>query len=259
MRTTAVLSLLLLALLSACEGDVYPPRYRYSAQDTLTVDVTQSNRKQLVLIAVNGSITITGTPGATDISIFAVERVEAYSQADAEDGLSEIEVDVDSTDASVIVQTNQPSGSGGRNYIVNYTITVPSEFGMVVDGANGDVSIERVDGYVSVHLANGSIYLGGILGGVTATLANGNIDGQVTLPLGERLVLSTSNGEINLSIPQTTSAQFYAETGRGTVTVVGLDLKNAEIKRYRVTGTLGYGEGLVSLNVANGTIFVQGF
>lgn len=259
MRTSVVMPLFSLALLTACDNDVYPPRNRFSAQDTFAVDVTRASRQQLVLVSVNGTVSVTGVSGATDISIFAVKCVESDSQVDANDRLSEIEVDVDSTDSSVIVHTMQPTNTEGRNYIVDYTVTVPREFGVLVDGANGDMTVQRIDGNVSVDLANGTVYLGEIVGGTFVNLANGIIDAQVTLPLGKRLILSAANGEITLRIPQTTSAQFSAEAGRGRVTVVGLNLQNAEIKRYRVTGTLGNGEGLVAVNVANGAIYVEGF
>ena len=260
MRTTVVLSLLAVFLISACDDDgIEAPQNPFAAQDTFNVAVTKSSRRELDLRAVNGAISITGDAGATTISVFAVKRVEAPTQADADARVRQIEVVVDSTADAVSVETVQPTNTEGRNYIVNYVVQVPRDFNIVVTSANGDVALKNINGIVSATIANGRVSLAGIVGSTTVVVANGVIDGQVTLPLGGLLDMRVANGEIDLMIPQSTSAQFHAEVEIGSVTVVGLNLQNAVVERRRVTGTLGGGDGAVSLIVANGEIFVEGF
>jgi len=260
MRTTVFFFLLAVFLISACDDDgIEAPQNPFAAQDTFDVTVTKSSRRELDLRAVNGTISITGDAGATTISVFAIKRVEAPTQADADARVRQIEVVVDSTGDAVLVETVQPSKTEGRNYIVNYEVQVPRDFNIVVTGANGDVALDDINGIVSVTMANGRASLAGVVGSTTVILANGAIDGQVTLPLGELLDMRVANGEIDLMIPQSTSAQFHAEVEIGSVTVVGLNLQDAVVERRRVTGRLGAGDGAVSLIVANGDIFVEGF
>jgi DUF4097 and DUF4098 domain-containing protein YvlB len=260
MRTSVVLTLLALITIASCgDDDIGSPSNQFSAQDTFIVDVTKATRRGLNLTGVNGSVSITGVSGATSISVFAVTRVEAPTQADANARLPQIEVQVDSTALAVIVETNQPKNTEGRNYVVNYTITVPQDFSIVINSANGDVKLKDINGIVSVNQANGNVKLDDIVGSTTVGMANGSVEGRVTLPLSGTLDINLANGEIDLEIPQSTSAQFRAEVGNGSVTVVGLNLQNAQVERYRVTGTLGGGDGTIDLDIANGEIYVEGF
>jgi len=263
MRTSVVLTILVLIMIAGCgDDDIGSPNNRFSAQDTFAVDVTKAARRELDLSGVNGTISITGASSATTISVFAVTRVESDTQADADARLPQIEVNVDSTvnnNTVVNVETIQPTNTEGRNYIVNYTITLPRDFNIVVNSANGDVPLKNINGIVSVNLANGSVLLDGIVGNTAINAANGSIEGRVTLPVSGAIDMNLANGKINLEIPQSTSAQFHAEVGSGGVTVVGLFLQDAVIERYRVTGTLGNGDGTIDLNIANGEIYVEGF
>jgi DUF4097 and DUF4098 domain-containing protein YvlB len=260
MRTIAFLSLLALILVGACgEDGIEAPDNRFSAQDTFAFDVTKASRRELTLQGVNGAITVSGLPGATAVSIFAITRVESESQADADARISQIEVKVDSTVNAVLVETVQPKDTQGRNYIVNYTITCPADLQVVVAYANGTTLLQDINNSVSIGAANSEVVLEDIVGSAMVSLANGSIDGRVTIPTGGTIGMAMANGEINLEIPKSTSAQFHAETANGSVTVVGLDLQGAVIERYKVTGTLGSGDGTISMTMANGTIYVECF
>jgi hypothetical protein len=261
MRASVVFLLVMSSLLfSACGDDgVESPEKRFSAQDTFAVDVARASRKELDLYGVNGTIIVEGSPGATAVSVFAVMRVESDTQADADAHLAQLGVQVDSTDQAVLVETTQPTQSGGRNYIVNYTVTLPQGFNVVVNNANGNVTLRRVVGIISIDLGNGAVSLDNDEGSTAINLANGTIGGRVTLPPGGEMSMNLANGNVNIEIPQSTSAQFHAETGIGSVTVVGLYLQGAVIEQDRVTGTLGGGDGTIDLSVANGDIYVEGF
>jgi DUF4097 and DUF4098 domain-containing protein YvlB len=260
-RKSWVLLLLVSVVFSACGDDdgVEGPNNRFSAQDTFSVDVTKSSRRGLNLQAASGSITVSGLPGATAVSVFAITRVESDSQADADARISQIEVEVDSTADAVLVETVQPNNTQGRNYIVDYTITCPVDFQVVVASANGSIVVRDIDGGVSIGAANSGVVLDDVVGDTEVILANGTIDGRVTIPTNGTINMNAANGKINLEIPQSTSAQFLAVAGNGSVTVVGLFLQNSVIEPNRVSGVLGAGDGTVTLNAANGEIYVEGF
>jgi hypothetical protein len=255
-----LLPLLVPVLIAACGDDsVESPENRFSARDTFAVDVTKSSRSELDLTGINGTIAVKGVAGATAISVRAIARVESDSQADADARISQITVDVDSTGDAVLVETQQPSNTGGRNYVVDYTVTVPRSFNVFVTGVNGSVPIEGIDGFVTVDFTNGSVALNGIVGGTAVNLVSGRIDGRVTIPPSGELDVDVASGFVKLGIPISTSAQFEAVTGTGTVTVVGLNLQGGVVESNRVTGTLGGGDGTVSVTAAVGDITVEGF
>jgi hypothetical protein len=260
MGARLLLPWVVLVLVAACgDDDVESPDNRFSASDTFAVVVTQSSRSGLDLTGINGTIAVEGVAGATAISVYAIARVESDSQADADARISQITVSVDSTGVAVLVETQQPSNTEGRNYVVDYAITVPQSFNLFVTGVNGSVPLEGIEGFVTVDLTNGSVTLDDIVGGTTVNLVSGRVDGRVTIPPSGELDVDVASGIVNLGIPISTSAQFEAVTGSGTVTVVGLNLQGAVVERNRVTGTLGGGDGTVSVTAAVGDIIVEGF
>ena len=89
-------------------------------------------------------------------------------------------------------------------------------------------------------------------------MTNGNIDAGMSLPLNERIDLATVNGNVNLTIPTSTSAQFSASVTFGTVRVSNLNLKGGTSTTQAKSGTLGDGEGTIALRSSIGDITVTG-
>ncbi len=89
-------------------------------------------------------------------------------------------------------------------------------------------------------------------------LFNGTIDGEVTLPSDGEIKFDTFNGAINLSIPVSTSAHFFASVVNGSINITNLDLDVLQSPNP-LEGTLGAGAGMITLEVDNGDINVSGF
>jgi DUF4097 and DUF4098 domain-containing protein YvlB len=87
---------------------------------------------------------------------------------------------------------------------------------------------------------------------------NGQITASVTLPSAGEIDMSLVNGNVDLRIPQTTSAQFSATVAIGSISLTNLSLSNETVTPNSRTGTLGGGDGTISLDAGNGTIAVQG-
>jgi hypothetical protein len=258
-RPGAFLILAVLLLSTACEDDVTGSNPRFTAEAPFSFEVQRAARTELRLEGVNGTIEITGDPAATSVSVTGMRRVESDSQEDADAHLPDLTVDVDSTDTSVIVRTEQPSVSSGRGYIVDYTISLPVTFTVNAVNANGEISVNTLTSDVVIHNANGRIRATAIEGNATMGLANGEIIASVTIPDGGTIEANVANGEIILGIPQTTSAEFSAMVATGSITTTNLTLSNITQTPTSLTGTLGDGDGSISLGVGNGTITVDGF
>ena len=157
------------------------------------------------------------------------------------------------------MKTSQPKSPNGRDYIVNYEITVPRDFAVTALDVNGKVILDELNSTVTVSVVNGEADLNEIDGSATVAVVNGRINGDVTLPFEGWAVMSVVNGDIDLDIPQTTSAQFSANVTNGTVAVHNLTLENEHTTLHSVVGRLGYGQGTIALTVTNGTIEVTGY
>ncbi|UCG52933.1 MAG: DUF4097 family beta strand repeat protein [Candidatus Latescibacterota bacterium] len=254
-----LLTLIGVVLSTACEEDITGRNKRFAAEEPFDFEVERNTRTYLSLEAINGAIEITGASGGTSISVSGIRRVESDSFEDANAHLPLLEVGIDSTSAGVVVRTVQPAVSAGRDYIVNYTISLPEDFAVMVAGANGDVTTRSLKNGVTVQFANSKILGLGIEGNTVMAVANGQIDATVTLGFGESIALGVANGEISLKIPEDTSAEFSATAANGDITLKNLTLSNRVQTPTSVTGTLGNGDGTITLDVGNGNIGVDGF
>jgi DUF4097 and DUF4098 domain-containing protein YvlB len=161
--------------------------------------------------------------------------------------------------------------------MVNYKVTIPDNWNAHIEQLNGNVALSGITGDIRVILTNGNISMNNCQGDIQTTLTNGNTTfsditgnlwnsivngnstGQIAIPDSGVCQQTIVNGNILLSIPQTTSARFSAKTTSGLVNVSNLPLNNAQITNLSVTGTMGSGSGNVTLEIVNGGINVSGY
>lgn len=244
MHRICLIALLASALLIGCNDDEDSRGIHntdFFAAETLSVEITRGSRTRFTLGGINGSVRLDASAGASGFSIEAARRVESDSFEDAATHLEQLTVAIDSSDARVLVRTEQPSSSGGRNYIVDYAIALPADITVAVANVNGDVTVDSLDATVTVSVVNGSI------------------DTTVSLPSGGLATLSIVNGSIYLQIPEDTSAGFVANVVNGGISLTGLTLSDVSQTPTSLTGTLGDGNASIVLSAVNGAIVVVGF
>lgn len=219
-----------------------------------------AGKSRIRLDADNGEIVITAQPDATSVTVAAELIVGSnVSRLDAEIGLDQLNVLAADRPDEIFVQTVPPMNTVGRRYVVNYHITVPRDLAVEVTQVNGHVIVEDIEGSLFVEVENGDVHLWDIIGAVTVSVENGSIDSTVTLPAGGEIMLSTVNGDIDLCIPASTSAELSALVEFGVINWDNLYLLNAVHTNRSLTGTLGGGAGLIDLETGNGNIVVAGF
>lgn len=268
-------------ILSSCvlEPDYIDEKHdnRFSASELFCEKYHISTQKQLYLNAINGSVEIIGVPEQDTLKIWGEKRVQSDSQEDAEMHLKYLSVQSLVDDAKIVVETNQPSKSYGRNYQVFYHIRIPNTWEVFVNNINGSVTITSINNLVNLSSTNGDSHIKEIYGNVTSVLingnmclwnikgdlnghlTNGNINSQLFLPESGECKLQTVNGEINLSIPTSTSAFFSAEVQNGTISLKNITIHTSQSTKRSITGILGDGEGKIDLHTVNGNISVNGF
>lgn len=259
-RLTSAVSVAILALLCACsDNSTSPDPNRFEATEQFSSAVDASELRMLEVLGVNGNIVIIGVNESDSVRIEAEKIVRSESTADAREHLLFIHVDVTVSGSAVTVKTIQPKSTAGREYTVNFEITVPRDFAVTALDGNGNVILNELNSTVTVSVVNGEADLNEIEGSAIVSVVNGRINGDVTLPIDGAAVMTVVNGDIDLDIPQTTSAEFSASVTNGTVAVHDLTLENQHTTLHSVTGRLGYGQGTITLVVTNGSIDVTGY
>jgi hypothetical protein len=213
----------------------------FAAEDSFSYEIDVMGHSGLSLEAISGTIVIIEVPSSNSVKIRGVKQVKSESTEDATAHLDELTADVQDLTNEILVRTVHPEHWGGRNYIINYTITLPQNMDITVNCQNGRVTLDEIYGNVFVDLING------------------DIDSQVTLPLDGTIDMKVTNGKLELDIPQDTSTKFEATVSTGTISVSNLELQNRYETSKSLIGTCGDGNGTISLNTTNGEIMVNGF
>ena len=234
----------------------------FVASESFSFEVEVASHTKLRLEGINGNVTITGLPGADSVIITGEKRVGSESIQDAEAHMQDLEVSVTPVAHEVCVKTIQPDETHGRSYVVDYDITLPQNLWVVVGNVNGNVTVDSNNRFVSVGNVNGRVVLNEIFGGVFVSLINGDIQAEVTLPADEAfdtIDMATANGDVDLDIPESTSARFMASVLNGTISISDLALKDPVSTATSLTGTFGDGQGVIALSLGNGDLRVSGF
>jgi hypothetical protein len=231
----------------------------HSASEAFSYDITTAQLNRLNLTGINGSMKIQAVAGLSTIKVTGKRIVKSDTDADAEEHLADLQVVVSQSNDQLTVKTDQPRENHGRDYIVNYEITVPANWDVVLTNVNGELTIDSLTGDIVIGLVNGSIKIKDHTGNISIGLTNGDIQAKTILPLNGTCQITTVNGEIGLNIPTATSATFSAKLTNGNISVNNLSLKNTNITRFQTNGTLGNGEGKIDLTTVNGTIQVVGY
>ncbi len=281
-RCPLLAALIPFVIASCGDGDSTGPgdsvsntNFEVSEEFSFEVEVGTQNRLQIT--GVNGRIEVFGDPAATSVTIEGERTVGSESTEDAEAHLPLLEVRVSSNANAVIVQTVQPTNTGGRNFRVDYDVIVPQTFrvdatdvngdmlvsginaGATVNNVNGSIEVADVVGNVVALLTNGNVDLEEVLGSATASTTNGRIEALITLPIDGTIDLATVNGQVDLDLPQNTSATLSASVVNCTITVQDLVVSGRTETPNSLNGTLGAGEGTITLATVNGDIVVSGF
>lgn len=222
----------------------------FSARDTLVETRSLEPEGRFSLENVNGRVTI-------DAWAEPRVRIEAERWALTDAALARLRVEIDGEGRRVDVRTRTPAiwflgGGGGK---VDYHVTLPRSARARVETVNGRVAIRGVSGEVRASTVNGRIEIEGAAGAVEASTVNGGIEARYggVDPDG-RHRFATTNGSIDLSLPEGAGGRLEARTVNGRIRN-DLRLESSErTSRRRLEGRLGTGRGSFDLSTVNGSI-----
>lgn len=166
-----------------------------SAGGTITVDGRQ-----------NGGISVKGTNTANEVVIRACIQAWGKSEDAAKASASSIRI--------VTTGTIHAEGSDtDKNWSVSYEILVPRNSNLNLTAHNGGISIRGIDGNAEFETMNGGVFLSDVAGSFKGRTTNGGVFVKLSGDSwkGSGLDVTTTNGGVNILMPETYAA--HVETG----------------------------------------------
>lgn len=239
------------------DDDVNNTRYR--ASDPFSYIINSGEQNKVKINAIHGPVEIVGVAGLDHVEISGERIVYSESSRDAQAHLDDLQVSFSDYGTALVVITDQPDETYGRDYQVEYYLRIPDNWNVEVDLVEGTVNVDSINANVTIELTDGLAEIDAIYGNVDIELVNGNIAAKMELPRNGTCDFSSVNGLIELFVPETTSARFQANVTNGQISLNGLTLSNPSSTTRSMSGTLGDGAGQIKLKTVNGSIRTFGY
>ena len=175
-----------------------------------------------------------------------------------------------SVGGNIIFQAIFPSNAVfliSQTYSVKINVFVPLSLRiskLVVDNVNGPVQANSLNVTGAAFFSeNGSIDFSCSTcgsGGFSAQTINGNIKGTFSTPIiSGNYTMSTQNGNVQATVPSSSSFKLAASLVNGNLLPVNIILNNQiRTSSNQITATVGTGTASVNLSTVNGQITIQG-
>jgi hypothetical protein len=266
----------LIALLASAAGMI---RAQDANVDRVVVPLSEPSKPAIVKVdLLNGSITVKGYQGK-DVIVEARPRDRAIFEKKAEEkgatgmrrlnlGTSGLTVEEKNNSVSVEVE------SINRGYDIS--LQVPVNTSLKLETTNGgDLVVDNIAGEIDANNTNGAIYLTNISGTALAETTNGEIKVTFLKVDADRpMAWSTTNGDIDITLPADTKATLRMKTEMGEVfsdfEVVTKAVQQKTEKdsrkeggKYRITfergivGSINGGGPEFTFETFNGSIYVR--
>lgn len=201
---------------------------------------------------VNGSVKVHGWSQA-DVLVKACVQTAADTESEAQALVPQISI----AQGAGQIEPSGPSNNEHRYWSVSYEVWVPNSSNLDLKAHNGSIRVETVHGAIRFHTVNGSVSLADVGGDVNGSTVNGSlsIDLAGNAWNGSGLDAETTNGSVNLNLPEHYSAQVDASTVNGRVKVDFPVTISGEIGR-NMSFQLGNGGPTIKAKTVNGSVHI---
>lgn len=136
----------------------------------------------------------------------------------------------------------------------NGQMTIHDVVGTIeANNSNGSIEISNISGRTSLNTSNGRIELKNIPFLVQAVTSNSSIRAELDDPQ-EDLLISSSNGGIDIYLTDKSSVEINATTSNADVKVHSLRMPSAQIGKAKLNGVVGKGGPKLTVNTSNAVI-----
>jgi hypothetical protein len=199
----------------------------------------------------NGGIEVIGAD-RRDVLVRATVR--AWS--DNEDAARELAGAVSIATADVI-HAEGPEHRRDQGWSVSYEILAPRDTDLTLETVNGGIALTNVRGDLDFEALNGGIVLDSVAGNVRGHTMNGGVEVKLagTRWDGDALDVHTTNGGIQLRVPEEYSARLETGTVNGGLSFDFPITVQGRLNR-EISTMLGEGGALVRARTTNGGVHV---
>ena len=174
-----------------------------------------------------GGVKVIGYDGQ-EVIVTAMQR-KMNSTKKMKNGLRKIEnnsMALAAEESDNYVEVEAQNFGRGKHQSMNLEIQVPKNFNLKLSGVNNGYSVvENVNGEFEISNVNNDITLIGVSGSAVVDTVNGEVKAtfnQVTP--GSQMVLTSFNGDVDLSLPSDVKADFKLRTTNGDI-FTGFDIE----------------------------------
>lgn len=203
----------------------------------------------------NGGVSIEGWD-RNEIRVRAIVQTSARDASAARDLAGQVQVQA----GGGRVYATGPDNRSREWWSVSYRINVPRRNDLDLRASNGGITIIGVSGNMRFDTTNGGVRLQDVGGRVNGETRNGGLN--VTLSGsrwdGEGLDVETSNGGVNLAIPDGYNAELETRTVNGGLRIdFPITVQGELTSRRGLSTTLGSGGPLVRVRTTNGGVTIK--
>lgn len=221
--------------------------------------------REQTVAAAGGVISVNGSPNGgiavkgwdrSDVLVRAQVRTSAPTDAEARDLARQ--VNVQSTGAQI--RSDGPTGNRDRSWSVSYEVFVPARSSANVQTVNGGISISDVTGSLEFKTVNGGVNLKRVGGSVRGQTTNGGLNIELAGDRleGQGMEVKTTNGGVNLVVPQHFSAQLEAETRNGNINSdMPVVVPASNRPERHISTALGSGGAPIKITTTNGGVNIK--
>jgi hypothetical protein len=232
-------------------------------------------------------LTVNNPNGRTSIRAAAGGEVRVTATRRSFPAGNQPEPILTATDGQVTLETRLPAPVVLGQARIDYVIEAPTTLRVAVESASGDVDISEIGGGARVRTASGDVTLTNLSGAATVTTASGevqarDISGEVRLTTVSGDIeatnvvnvreVSTTSGEIDLAGIFSDTARVASISGDISLRALPgsafqlevsslsgeirdqLDLTNRRADRRHLSGTLGGGAGMLTIQTTSGDV-----
>jgi DUF4097 and DUF4098 domain-containing protein YvlB len=162
----------------------------------------------------NGGISIKGWD-RSEILVRAKVETRAPTQAEANVLAQQVRIET----AALNIHAEGPESRDDYQWYVSFEIFVPRRSDLSLTAHNGGISIRDVSGRIEFQTLNGGVSLSRVGGAVRGSTTNGGVHVELAGARwdGEELNVRTTNGGVNLLMPDNYSAHLETSTVNGNV------------------------------------------
>ena len=162
----------------------------------------------------NGGITIKGWE-RNDLLVRAKIETRAPTQAEADSMAQQVRIET----VGLNIHAEGPETRNDYQWYVSFEIFVPRHSDLSLMANNGGISIHEVAGKINFKTMNGGVSLRAVGGAVQGSTTNGGVHIELAGASwqGEMLNVTTTNGGVNLVMPENYAAHIETHTVNGNV------------------------------------------